>query len=89
MLEQRNGADLFCLRCIGATPGEFSSMHGETDRLWKTNDANPAFGIYRSLCCDALIALRQGEPFPPCRRCAKPCRWVIVRDNPAPDPPAR
>jgi hypothetical protein len=32
----------------------------------KSGEMNREFGVYRSLCCDAEIAISEGAPFPNC-----------------------
>jgi hypothetical protein len=34
----------------------------------KNGEINTQFGLYRSLCCDREIMIREGEPFPDCPR---------------------
>jgi hypothetical protein len=34
----------------------------------KNGEENTQFGLYRSLCCDRELAIREGETFPDCPR---------------------
>jgi hypothetical protein len=34
----------------------------------KNGETNTEFGLYRSLCCDRELVIREGESFPDCPR---------------------
>ena len=46
----------------------------------KNGEVNTQFGLYRSLCCDRELIIREGETFPDCPRHKKLSTvWKFVK----------
>ena len=46
----------------------------------ENGDINTQFGLYRSLCCDREVVIREGEVFPDCPRHKKLSTvWKLIK----------